>query len=277
MLVYFVENQWGGSNAPWHNGGSWVLGAREGQNPIAFDIVSSDGGTTFHGTMTYDGEGPIGFRAKNVTGNTYVVENQWGGSNAPWHPGGNMLIGGRDQKCVKLNIVSLDGGKCFSGEMTYQGEGPIGFKSEMTDYNAYLTENQWGGSSAPWHPGGICVIGCRGEQHVVSLDVKGNGINLKGAMTYEGEGPIGFSAQVRGDNAGDNFHVENQWGGSTAPWHDDGHWVIGTRGNKQPVVKWSFKSPDKGKTFEGEMTYRGEGPIGFKAILLSAVKALATA
>lgn len=41
--------------------GKWRLGARTGQRVIAIDIQSSDGGHTFTGTMTYAGEGPIGF------------------------------------------------------------------------------------------------------------------------------------------------------------------------------------------------------------------------
>ena len=63
MSLYQVENQWGGAGAPWHQGGKWILGARSGQNVVAIDIQSPDGGETFQGTMTYAGEGPIGFRA----------------------------------------------------------------------------------------------------------------------------------------------------------------------------------------------------------------------
>lgn len=271
MSVYSVKNQWGGNSAPWHEGGSWVLGARDNQNPVAFDIKSSDGGKTFTGTMTYSGEGPIGFKATNVAGNTYSVENQWGGDSAPWHPGGSMLIGGRNQKCVALNIKSDDNGKCFNGTMTYEGEGPIGFQAEMSKANAYTVENQWGGDSAPWHPGGVWVIGCRGEQHVVAVDVKSSdsGDTLNGTMTYTGEGPIGFKGQLRGDNAGGNYTVENQWGGDKAPWHPGGVWVIGTRFGAQNVVQLAIKSSNAGETLEGTMTYQNEGPIGFKAKLLS--------
>ena len=85
MSLYQVENQWGGAAAPWHQGGTWILGARSGQNAVAIDIQSPDGGETFQGTMTYAGEGPIGFRATRRTANDYAVENQWGGSGAPWH------------------------------------------------------------------------------------------------------------------------------------------------------------------------------------------------
>ncbi|MEQ6123518.1 hypothetical protein AAON49_04900 [Pseudotenacibaculum sp. MALMAid0570] len=135
MANYSVENQWGGTSAPWHPGGTWVLGNRENQNPVAFDISSNDGGKTLTGTMTYDGEGPIGFKGTLTSGNNYEVENQWGGSNAPWHPGGTFVIGGRDgQHVVRLKVSSSDGGKTFLDPvgMTYEGEGPIGFKASLS-------------------------------------------------------------------------------------------------------------------------------------------------
>lgn len=268
--AYYVQNQWGGSSAPWHDGGVWVLGGRASkpQFVIAMDIESSDDGATFTGTMQYEGEGPIGFKAKNITGNTYSVENQWGGSSAPWHPGGTWLIGGRDQKCVKLNIKSEDNGKTLTGTMVYKGEGPIGFKAELGGGNAYLTENQWGGNSAPWHPGGVWVMGVRGDQKVVKVDVSSEdqGVNLNGTMVYKGEGPIGFKGKLRGDatNTGNNYSVENQWGGSSAPWHPGGIWVIGTR-DTQHAIGLNIESTDDGMNFSGTMKYNGEGPIGFRA------------
>ncbi|KAB8141703.1 lectin OAA [Chloroflexia bacterium SDU3-3] len=126
MATYAVENQWGGPDAPWHAGGTWVLGARSEQSVVAIDISSSDGGDSFFGTMTYANEGPIGLRATLLNGNSYNVENQWGGSNAPWHPGGTWVIGGRDNQHVIELHVSGDG-DVLDGTNTYVGEGPIGF------------------------------------------------------------------------------------------------------------------------------------------------------
>lgn len=129
--LYQVQNQWGGSFAPWHEGGVWIIGARPDQRVVALDISSNDGGITLVGTMTYKGEGPIGFKASLTQGNTYIVENQWGGSFAPWHPGGTWLIGSRGgQHVVAIAVTSSDDGKTLNGTMTYAGEGPIGFKSE---------------------------------------------------------------------------------------------------------------------------------------------------
>lgn len=63
MGLYRVKNQWGGSSAPWRQGGQWIIGSRPKQDVIALNIKSNDGGKTLKGTMTYKGEGPIGFSA----------------------------------------------------------------------------------------------------------------------------------------------------------------------------------------------------------------------
>lgn len=129
---YSVENQWGGDSAPWHNGGTWVIGFRDNQHVIALNATSSDGGKTLTGTMTYEGEGPIGFKATNVGNNTYQVQNQWGGDSAPWHAGGAWLLGCRtNQNVIAIDIASSNGGTNLSGTMTYENEGPIGFKAAL--------------------------------------------------------------------------------------------------------------------------------------------------
>ena len=128
--TYVVENQWGGNDAPWHSGGRWVIGGRSDQRVVALNVTSDDGGQTLFGAMTYAGEGPIGFRATRTAQNTYVVENQWGGNDAPWHPGGTWILGGRsDQNVIAIDISSNDGGVTLTGAMTYAGEGPIGFRA----------------------------------------------------------------------------------------------------------------------------------------------------
>jgi hypothetical protein len=261
--LHHVRNQWGGASAPWNEGGMWVLGSRSGQNVVALDIASSDGGNTFTGQMKYAGEGAIGFRATLTQSNTYIVENQWGGSSAPWHPGGSWVLGCRTgQNVVAVNVESGDGGTTLAGNMTYSGEGPIGFQSELSDGAVNSAENQWGGSFAPWHPGGVWVLGCR-DQEVVAVDITSSdsGKTFTGSMTYAGEGPIGVRASAV---AGNNYMVENQWGGTSAPWHPGGIWLIGCRAGQQAVAL-NISSGDGGKTFNGGMTYNGEGPIGYRA------------
>lgn len=266
MSLYQVQNQWGGSSAPWNQGGKWIIGSRDDQNPIALNVTSTDDGKTLNGTMTYVGEGPIGFEGRLEGGNNFEVENQWGGSSADWHEGGIFVLGFRTgQNVVAIDITSTDGGKSLAGTMTYSGEGPIGFRGALADGGAYLVENQWGGSSAPWNPGGMWALGCRSNQNVVALNITSpdGGKTLIGTMTYAGEGPIGFKGALQGSN---NYEVQNQWGGNNAPWNPGGMWIIGFRGD-QNVVAIDITSPDGGKTLTGTMTYAGEGPIGFKGSL----------
>lgn len=262
MSVYQVENQWGGSSAPWHQGNTWILGGRPEQPVVAVNFKSDDHGETLQGTINYKGEGPIGFKAAHLYANVYNVEVQWGGDNQPWHEDGQWVIGGRDtQRCVQLNIEA-DANNLLVGEMIYSGEGPIGFKG--TPAPTYVVENQWGGNSEPWHPGGIWALSGRSNQDVVAMDIKSNdnGKTFEGSMTYKGEGPIGFKGVLA---EGNNYEVSNQWGGSSAPWHRGGNLIIGARKN-QKVVALKFDSSD-GKELKGDMTYSGEGPIGFKAKL----------
>jgi hypothetical protein len=195
---YAVENQWGGNSAPWHPGGSWVIGYRVGQNVVAVKAASADGGKTLTGTMTYAGEGPIGFRANQIGLNQdYKVMNQWGGSSAPWHEGGMFVLGVRSgQNVIAINVTSTDAGKTLIGTMTYSGEGPIGFRGTLNGASNYAVENQWGGNTAPWQPGGNWIIGYRaGAQNVIALNVNSTdgGNSLHGTMTYQNEGPIGVS------------------------------------------------------------------------------------
>ena len=258
MTLYNVQNQWGGNQAPWHDGGIFNIGNRGKQLPIALKATSADKGKSFTGTMTYVGEGPIGLRASLVTMNTYHVENQWGGSGAPWHDAGLFLLGARNgQNAVAFDITSADKGQSFTGTMTYAGEGPIGFKGGHADGEAFVATNTWGGTGP--HAGGEWVLGCRANQAVVKLDVHSpdGGRTLLGTMTYAGEGSIGFRGTRTMANT---YAVENQWGGDHAPWHPGGQFVIGCRGS-QGVVAVQAESTD-GAILHGVMTYAGEGPIG---------------
>nr|BAU19431.1 lectin KAA-2 [Kappaphycus alvarezii] len=269
MGRYTVQNQWGGSSAPWNDAGLWILGSRGNQNVMAIDVNSSDGGANLNGTMTYSGEGPIGFKgARRGDSNVYDVENQWGGSSAPWHAGGQFVIGSRSgQGVLAVNITSSDGGKTLTGTMTYEREGPIGFKGTQSGGDTYNVENQWGGSSAPWNKAGIWALGDRSGQAMIAMDVSSSdgGKTLEGTMQYKGEGPIGFRGKLSGAN---NYSVENQWGGSSAPWNKAGDWLIGDRHN-QNITAVKVSSDNDGKNLDGTCTYEREGPIGFKGVATS--------
>ncbi len=194
---YKVEVRWGGSDAPWHSDGNWVIGGRDNQRCIQLKATATNDNKELSGVMTYEGEGEIGF--KGILTSSYEVENQWGGSSAPWHAGGVWVLSGRsNQNVVNMDIVSSDKGQTFEGTMTYEGEGPIGFKGKLAVGNTYEVSNQWGGPSAEWHRGGDLIIGGRRDQRVVQLKFTSeHGEFLNGNMTYDGEGPIGFKADMQ--------------------------------------------------------------------------------
>jgi hypothetical protein len=257
-----VQNRWGGVTAPWHEGGTWVVWGGTNEKVVALDLGSADGGATLTGTVTYAGKDPIGLKATMTLVNNYTVEIQWGGPSAKWHPAGTWLIGCREgQNVVALGITSSDGGGTLTGTMNYAGEGPISFKSDVVDGQVYTVENRWGGITAPWHDGGVWVIGRRASQNVVAINVTSSdgGATLTGTMHYAGEGPIGFDGVLFSCN---NYIVENSWGGTTG--YAGGIWRIGCRSG-QNVVAIDVESDNGGDTLTGTMSYAGEGPISFRA------------
>lgn len=267
MAIYSVKNQWGGPNKPWHNGGAWILGCRTDQKIVQINITSDDNGKSFTGEMVYENEGPIGIKATQIGGNNYKVENQWGGSEAEWNPGGNWIIGGRDgQSVVELHVSNMNSSNLV-GSMTYDGEGPIEFEGAADPGTSYTVENQWGGDNAEWNLGGTFLLGTRPGQKPVAFDISSSdeGKNFTGTMTYDGEGPIGFKAELVSAN---NYNTSNQWGGDDAPWNDAGVMIIGAR-DGQNAVSMNITSGDNGATFSGQMTYSGEGEIGTKAAVSS--------
>jgi len=126
---YSVKVQWGGDHAPWNNAGNWTIGERPNQHVIDIQIDSTDNGASFNGTVTYSGEGAIGFQAHKTEGHTYSVKYQWGGDSAPWNQGGHFILGDRpNQALIGFHAHSGDNGKTLHGTAQYTGEGPIGFQ-----------------------------------------------------------------------------------------------------------------------------------------------------
>ncbi|MBL9114307.1 MAG: hypothetical protein JNJ83_04820 [Verrucomicrobiaceae bacterium] len=256
---YKVLNQWGEESAPWKDGGSWVMGSRSEQNIVALEVKSDDGGETLIGTVTYEGEGPIGFKGESGEPHTYYVKNEFGGA---WHEGGAWYIGDRDnQEVVALSLKSEDGGRTLEGTMTYSGEGAIRVRAAL--FNAYEVENRWGDAAEPWRAGGHWTLGGRLEQKAVQFSIKSDddGQTLTGTMTYAGEGSVDFRAKRVKQNT---YKVENHWGDAAEPWHEAGTWKLGGR-DDQNVVGLEVKSENEGKDFSGTVTYKGEGPIDFRA------------
>ena len=145
---------------------------------------------------------------------------------------------------------------CFFGSKATQ---TLGQKTPLgeTTGNQFKVENSFGNA---WSDGGNWVIGGRKTQKVVALAFTStdNGQTLTGWVTYSGEGSIQFRAV---HTTGFDYSVSESWGGS---WVYDGVWTLGYRDTQQ-VVRLDIRSPDGGDTFNGKMTYSGEGPIGFRA------------
>lgn len=64
------------------------------------------------------------------------------------------------------------------------------------------------------------------------------------------------------------YTVHNQWGCSSAPWHDGGLFNIGNRTRQRPIAL-HIMSGDGGRSFTGTIQYQGEGPIALRCIMLS--------
>lgn len=126
---YGTKVQWGGDHAPWNQAGVWTIGDRPNQRIVDVQIASADDGNTFNGRVTYSGEGPVGFRAHQVSHGHYQAELQWGGDHAPWNQGGVWVLGDRpNQALIGVHVHSTDNGASLHGSAQYTGEGPIGFQ-----------------------------------------------------------------------------------------------------------------------------------------------------
>ena len=62
----FIKRGGSCAHAHWQFGGAWVIGGRPSQPVVDIHFSSSDHGENFSGVMTYFGEGPIGFRARQA-------------------------------------------------------------------------------------------------------------------------------------------------------------------------------------------------------------------
>lgn len=195
--MYNARVRWGGSTTPWHEEGVWIIGGRRVQHCVQLQVTSNTVGNILTGTMTYEGEGPIGFRGTYLP--SYEIQFLWGGCEARWNEGGIWVLSGRtNQRVVAMNIVSYDCGYSFEGTMTYENEGPIGFRAVYLIGNNYEVYNQWGGRTEPWHRSGDLIIGARDFHRVNRLQFKSNdsGENLFGKVAYCGGAAVGFKANL---------------------------------------------------------------------------------
>ena len=129
--IYFAEIQWGGPNGPWIKDGQWYLGGKAAKRVKSVQSSSSakDGGKNLLGTIIYDGEDPISFKAERVFENNYQASVQPKGS-ATWNLEGIWVIGGRAKQPI-VDVKITGDGNTFSGSVTYQNEGPVSFRAKQ--------------------------------------------------------------------------------------------------------------------------------------------------
>lgn len=128
--------------------------------------------------------------------------------------------------------------------------------------NAYRVQYQWQDESAPWHDGGVFTINGRSPKPVTALNLNSTdgGKTLTGEVTFQGESPVNVTAVLRATNS---YTVNLP--GADDPRLAGLEWQIGSR-EGQNVVALNVTSTDGGQTWQGAITYAGEGPIRLKAI-----------
>jgi len=126
---YQVQLQWGDAGAPWHPAGALLLGERAGQPIDELLLSSTDQGKTLTGQVRYLGEtSPLGITARQGSAGMYQVIFV-PGSTTPEPPAPEeWWFGTRSElNLVAMAVRSSDGGRSLIGEVTFAGEGPVGF------------------------------------------------------------------------------------------------------------------------------------------------------
>ncbi|MBI3233216.1 MAG: hypothetical protein HYZ42_04130 [Bacteroidetes bacterium] len=73
----------------------------------------------------------------------YKVEQNTGGLNDTWHPGGEWKLGTHPKQNLNMiDISSEDEGKTLSGTISYKDEYPINFRATHISENKYKAEVQ---------------------------------------------------------------------------------------------------------------------------------------
>ena len=111
-------------------------------------------------------------------------------------------------------------------------------------------------------------LGGRHDQPIRKLDISSddNGETLRGDIYYVREGNIAFYGQMR-DSRPNFYQVEVRWGSTTAPWHAETDWLIGSDSNN-PVVMVSGEATDGGKNLYGDVEFSDGNTYKFHAAIV---------
>lgn len=136
----------------------------------------------------------------NLAEHLYRVFHQQGDESAPWHDGGIFKIGDRlGQPVVALDFKFPADKATGSGQVTYQGQSPVGFTATRYGDNQNHYAIKFTQSADPF-PDGDWQIGAHESQSVVALRIKvaenselGVGDQkLVGSITYDGGPELRF-------------------------------------------------------------------------------------
>jgi hypothetical protein len=128
----------------------------------------------------------------------------------------------------------------------------------------YQVENQWGGPKAPWHEGGVWMMGRRPQQYLTYVNMKASADSpmiMHGELAYGGEQKVTCRAEEVGWN---KWAVQVQVNGN---WQDDGIWIMGDRFPQR--TEGIDVSAGADHRLVGTTVYTHEGPIGFKGTVVT--------
>lgn len=200
------------------------------------------------------------FQVTALNDAVYATRIQWGGDQAPWHDNGKFVLGNANALPIAMDIGSPDNGQTLGGMVITT----MGFRAvRQGNPGTYVAEIQWGGPQAPWRPAGLFVFG-GAPLNWLKVNSGDGGRSLGGILCSIGSGGVGFrGALVDGTSpaAVDAcYTTQIQWGGDSAPWHDNGVLVLG-RGNALPLAM-DLHTTDNGQTLVGSIT----APVRWRAV-----------
>lgn len=128
----------------------------------------------------------------------YFVMNQTGKAKS-WQQVGMWLIGSNDhRRVIDLHLSSQDHGNTLEGTITYEGDPPVILRAEATYGNVYRVSRCLSKVSEEVTFSGTWMIGKRGNQRLVQVDISSpdRGESLMGTLCYDGEPPTRMKSKM---------------------------------------------------------------------------------
>ena len=189
------------------------------------------------------------FVVKPLHDAVFTTQIQWGGDSAPWHDSGKVVLGSAEAVPTGFDLRTVDNGRTVVGRV----KGNVAFRAtRQPDTGVYQAEIQWGGPRAPWRPAGGFFFGGTALNQL-KIQSGDGGRTFGGMLSSVGSGGVGFratlAAETRPQSLDARYGTQIQWGGDSAPWHDNGVLVLG-RGNLL-LEALDLTTGDNGQTLTG--------------------------